>query len=215
MTRFSRRNAGILKIKIRPCLWFKENLGGIWQHLSTYWTSDPQRAADLRPSWGWRPYQCNSDGCFTNLSVQRCKCLLCLLTEDITARTSTKKLRFEKRFFLGIFKSKFLQHALSVDHEIDRLICDDMTQKQAFMHANPFLRVASVVVNHCVQIPKFLGRVFGNNVLLSIGKKNVTYWSQLASDYLTIIILGMVQLSGEKDLCQQGSTKLTNVPTRA
>ena len=58
------------------------------------------------------------------------KCLLCLLTEDITARTSSKKLRFEKRFFLGIFKSKFLQHALSVDHGIDSLICDVMRQIQ-------------------------------------------------------------------------------------
>ena len=150
-----------------------------------------------------------------NLSVQRCKCLLCLLTEDITARTSSKKLRFEKRFFLGIFKSKFLQHALSADHEIDRLICDVMRQKQAFMHAYPFLRVASVVVTHCVQIPKFLERVCGNNVLFSSGKKNVIYCSQLASDYLTIITLGVVQLSGGKDLCQQGSIELTNVPTRA
>ena len=100
MTRFSRRNAGSPKIKIiRPCLWFKENLEGIWQHLSTFWTSDPQGAADLRPSWGWCPHQCNRDGCLTNLSVQRCKCLLRLLTEDITARTSSKKLRFEKRDF--------------------------------------------------------------------------------------------------------------------
>ena len=107
----------------------------------------------------------------------------------------------KKDSFIGIFKSKFLQHALSADHGIDRLTCDVMRQKQAFMHAYPFLRVASVVVNHCVQIPKFLGRVFGNNVLLSIGKKGVIYWSRVASDYLTIIILGMVQLSGEKDLC--------------
>ena len=131
MTRFFRRSAGILKIKILgPCLWFNENLGGIWQHLSAYWTIDPQGAADLRPSWGWCPLQCNRDGCFANLSVQRCKCLLCLLTEDLTARTSPKKLRFEKRFFLGIFKSKFLQHALSADHGIDRLICDVMRQIQ-------------------------------------------------------------------------------------
>ena len=101
--------------------------------------------------------------------------LLCLLTGDITARTSPKKLRFEKRFFLGIFKSKFLQHALSADHEIDWLICDVMRQKQAFMHAYPFPRVASVVVNHCFQIPKFLERVSGNNVLLSIGKKKMLY----------------------------------------
>ena len=83
------------------------------------------------------------------------------------------------------------------------------------MHAYPFLRVASVVVNHCVQIPQFFGRVSGNNVLLSIGKKNVIYWSRLASVYLTIITLGVVQLSGEKDLCQLGSIELTNVPTRA
>ena len=142
--------------------------------------------------------------------------LLCLLTGDITARTSSKKLRFEKRFFLGISKSKFHQHALSANHGIDRLMCDVMRQKQAFVHAFFFFfRVASVVVNHCIQIPKFLGRVSGNNVLLSIGKKNVIYWSQLASDYLTIITLGVAQLSGEKDLCQQGSIELTNVPTRA
>ena len=43
--------------------------------LSTYWTSDPQGAAYLRPSCPWRPHQCNRDECLTNLSVQRCKCL--------------------------------------------------------------------------------------------------------------------------------------------
>ena len=132
MTRFFRRSAGILKIKILgPCLWFKENLGGIWQHLSAYWTIDPQGAADLRPNWGWCPHQCNRDGCFAKPFRTKVQMFIMFTYRGHYCKNFIEQIAFwKKRFFLGIFKFKFLQHALSADHGIDRLICDVMRQIQ-------------------------------------------------------------------------------------
>ena len=173
MTRFSRRNAGILKIKIsRPCLWFKENLGGIWQHLSTYWTIDPQGAADLRPSWGWRPHQCNRDGCFTKSFRTKVQMFIMFTYRGHYCKNFIEKIAFwKKRFLLGISKSKFPRYARDWRACIWLYETNSRTEKQDFMHAYPFLRVVSVFANHCVQIPNFFERV-SRNMLLSIKKKN-------------------------------------------
>ena len=137
------------------------------------WTSDPQGAADLRPCWGWRPFQYRN-GCFTNLSVQRCKCLLCFLRQDITATTSSEKLCFEKRFFFWNFSSSpnFFGTPAPLISGLSGLyvILWDKFKiwKTGFMHAYPaayaFLRVASVVAKHCVQILTFFCRGSRNNV---------------------------------------------------
>ena len=75
----------------------------------------------------------------------------------LTEKTHYYKTFFEKiwqfeqnEVFVKFWKSAFLWHSHSTDHESERLICDVKRQlfrnwKQDFMHAYPFLRVTSVV----------------------------------------------------------------------